>query len=72
MICSRHRPGNYTRGTVYSSLDLYLQDNINQSILFRNNNKNTLYMYMSDQNKKVLLRGGHNAHNVPSSRDPKT
>ena len=32
--------------------------------LFRNNNKNTLYMYMSNQNKKVLLRGGHMAHNV--------
>ena len=35
------------------------------------NNKNTLYMYMSNQNKKVLLRG-HMAHNVPSSCDPKT
>ena len=31
--------------------------------------KNTLYM--SNQNKKVLLRGGHMAHNVPSSCDHK-
>ena len=27
---------------------------------------------MSNQNKKVLLRGGHMAHNVPSYCDPKT
>ena len=39
------------------------------NFLFRNNKKNTLYMYMSNQNKKVLLRGGHMAHNVPSSCD---
>ena len=30
---------------------------VSNQILFRNNNKNTLYMYMSIQNKKVLLRG---------------
>ena len=40
-------------------------------ILFGNNNKNTLYIYMSNKNKKVLLRAGHVAHYLPSSCDPK-
>ena len=51
---------------IYIYIYIYI---INQSILFRNNNKHTLYMYTSNQNKKVLLRGGHMAHKVPSSCD---
>ena len=34
---------------------LFKSNQLNQ-VLFHNNNKNTLYMYMSNQNKKVLLR----------------
>ena len=39
-------------------LSITLDTKSNQ-ILFRNNNKNTIYMYMSNKNKKVVLRGGH-------------
>ena len=55
--------------SIHSTPTIKNQIKSSNQILFRSNKK---YMYMSNQNKKVLLRGGHVAHNVPSSCDPKT